>query len=60
MSGTSTRSPSSNTSAAFETKVRGMYHVPDACEPATNSSVFSRATGSTGIQKETFWWPSTQ
>ncbi len=37
-----------------------MYQVPGACDPATNSSVFSRSTGSTGIQKETFWRPSTQ
>ena len=37
-----------------------MYQVPDACDPATNSSVLSRPTGSTGIQKETFWRPSTQ
>ena len=60
MSGTSSSSPSSKTSAVCEMKVRGMYQVPAACEPATNSSVLSRATGSTGIQKETFCRPSTQ
>jgi hypothetical protein len=37
-----------------------MYQVPGACEPATNSSVFSRLTGSTGTQKETLCIPSTQ
>ena len=43
MSGTSSSSPSSKTSAVCEMKVRGMYQVPEACEPATNSSVLSRA-----------------
>ena len=37
-------------------KVRGMYQVP-SLDPATNSSVLSRGTGSTGIQKLTFLPP---
>ena len=36
-----------------------MYHVREACEPATNSSVLSRGTGSSGIQNETVSKPST-
>ena len=35
-----------------------MYQVRDACEPATNSSVLSRGTGSSGIQNETVSKPS--
>jgi hypothetical protein len=38
-------------------KVRGISQGP-RCEPATNSSVASRGTGSTGIQKLTFCKPS--
>ena len=36
---------------------RGMSQGP-RCEPATNSSVEARLTGSTGIQKLTFCAPS--
>ena len=35
-----------------------MYHLPSACDPATNSSVLGRATGSSGIQNETVCVPS--
>jgi hypothetical protein len=38
-------------------KARGMSHGPK-CEPATNSRVEARLTGSTGIQKLTFCLPS--
>ena len=54
----SPKAPSSNTSARSSKNERGMYQVPDACEPATNSSVLSRGTGSSGIQNETVWEPS--
>ena len=37
---------------------RGMYHVPVACDPATNSSVLSRGTGSSGTQNDTVSLPS--
>ena len=57
-SGTSSKAPSSKTSARSSKKLRGMYHVRDACEPATNSSVLSRGTGSSGIQNETVSKPS--
>ena len=57
-SGTSPNAPSSNTSARSSKNERGMYQVPEACEPATNSSVLSRGTGSSGIQNETVWEPS--
>ena len=56
-SGTSSSAPSSKTIAVFFTNERGMYHLP-VCEPATNSSVDSRATGSSGIQNETVCAPS--
>ena len=36
-----------------------MYHGPP-CDPATNSSVLGRATGSSGIQNETVCAPSMQ
>ena len=39
-------------------KERGISHGP-RCDPATNSNVDSRFTGSAGIQKLTFWRPST-
>ena len=55
-----TRSDSSNTSARSSKNERGMYQVPEACEPRANSSVFSRETGSSGIQKDTFCMPSMQ
>ena len=57
-SGTSSSAPSSNTIAVPFTNERGMYHLPSACEPATNSSVLGRATGSSGIQYETVCVPS--
>ena len=58
-SGTSSNVPSSNTSARSSKKLRGMYQVWLACDPATNSSVLSRGTGSSGIQNETVSEPST-
>ena len=57
-SGTSPNVPSSKTSARSSKNERGMYHVRDACERATNSSVLSRGTGSSGIQNETVSAPS--
>jgi hypothetical protein len=50
--------PSSNTSARSSKKLRGMHQVRDACEPATNSRLLSRGTGSSGIQNETVSAPS--
>ena len=58
-SGTSAKAPSSNTSGRSSKKLRGMYQVREAWEPATNSSVLSRGTGSSGIQNETVSKPST-
>jgi hypothetical protein len=46
-------------SARSSKKLRGMYQVREACEPATNSRVLSRGTGSSGIQNETVSKPST-
>ena len=60
MSGTSSRAPSSNTIAVPFTNERGMYHLPSAWEPATNSRVLGRSTGSRGIQKDTVCVPSMQ
>ena len=57
-SGTSANVPSSKTIGRSSKKLRGMYQVRDACEPATNSSVLSRGTGSSGIQNETVSAPS--
>ena len=58
MSGRSARLPSGNHLAWLSMKVRGISQGPK-CEPATNSSVEWRRTGSTGIQKLTFCRPST-
>ena len=58
MSGSSASEPSGNHFAWPSRNVRGMYHGP-RCEPATNSSVDARGTGSTGIHMLTFWRPST-
>ena len=58
MSGSSSRVPSGNHLASVSMNVRGISHGP-RCEPATNSSVDSRDTGSTGIQTEQVWEPST-
>jgi hypothetical protein len=52
------RLPSGNQRASCVMKVRGISQGP-RCEPATNSSVECRRTGSTGIQKLTFCRPST-
>ena len=49
MSCSSSRLPSGNQRACPSMNVRGMSHGP-RCEPATNSSVERRGTGSTGIQ----------
>jgi hypothetical protein len=49
-SGTSSNVPSSKTSARSSKKLRGMYHVRLAWDAATNSSVLSRGTGSSGIR----------
>ena len=53
MSGSSARLPSGNQRAWWVMKVRGISQGP-RCEPARNSSVLGRATGSAGIQKLTF------
>ena len=58
MSGRSARLPSGNHLAWLSRKVRGISQGP-RCEPATNSSVASRATGSTGIHMLQFMRPST-
>ena len=58
MSGSSSRLPSGNHFAWSSMNVRGISHGP-RCEPATNSTVDSRSTGSTGIHIEQFWKPST-
>jgi len=58
ISGRSARLPSGNHFAWESMNERGMSHGP-RCEPATNSSVEARLTGSTGIQKLAFWTPST-
>ena len=58
MSGTSSSAPSSKTIGDLATNERGMYQVPPAWEPATNSSRLGSATGSSGIQKETVCEPS--
>ena len=57
MSGKSASVPSGNHLACAPMKLRGMSHGP-RCDPATNSKVDSRRTGSTGIQKLTFWFPA--
>ncbi len=41
-------------------KRSGVKNCSQRCEPATNSTLVSRAMGSSGIQIETFWRPSTQ
>ena len=58
MSGSSSRLPSGNHFASLSMNVRGISHGP-RCEPATNSSVDSRATGSTGIHMLQVCVPST-
>ena len=58
MSGRSARLPSGNQRACPSMNVRGMSHGP-RCEPATNSSVDERETGSTGIQTLQVCDPST-
>ncbi|MNG26932.1 hypothetical protein D3C84_1119810 [compost metagenome] len=58
MSGRSARLPSGNQRAWLSRKLRGMSQGP-RWEPATNSSVDSRATGSTGIHMLQFCFPST-
>lgn len=58
MSGSSSRLPSGNHFASASMKVRGMSHGP-RCEPATNSSVDPRPTGSTGIHMLHACAPST-
>ena len=45
--------------ALVEEAARGQYQVWLARDPATNSSVLSRGTGSSGIQNETVSEPST-
>ena len=57
MFGRSASVPSGNHFAWASMKERGMSHGPK-CEPATNSRVEARLTGSTGIQKLTFCLPS--
>ena len=57
MSGRSARLPSGNHFASLLMNERGISHGP-RWEPATNSSVAGRLTGSTGIQKLTFCRPS--
>ena len=58
-SGTSSSVPSSNAKPSPEKNERGMNHAPEF-DPATNSSVLSRGTGSSGIQNDTVWLPSMQ
>ncbi len=58
MSGSSASEPSGNHFACWSMNVRGISHGP-RCDPATNSTVDSRSTGSTGIHIEQFWKPST-
>ena len=58
MSGSSASVPSGNHLAWSSRNERGMNHSP-RCEPATNSSVDSRGTGSTGNHMLAFWRPST-
>ena len=50
MSGSSCRLPSGNQRASLSMKVRGISQGP-RCDPATNSSVACRLTGSTGIHR---------
>ena len=57
-SGTSSSVPSSN--AASPEKKRAACTTSPACDPATNSSVLSRGTGSSGTQNDTVWLPSMQ
>ena len=51
MSGRSSSAPSGNHFASLSMNVRGISHGP-RCEPATNSSVAVRETGSTGSHTE--------
>ena len=57
MSGRSVSAPSGNHLAFPSMNVRGISHGP-RCEPATNSSVADRGTGSTGIHTLQVWLPS--
>ena len=58
MSGSSSRLPSGNHFASLSMNVRGISHGP-RCEPATNSSVEARSTGSTGSHMLHVCAPST-
>lgn len=57
MSGSSSRLPSGNHFARLSMNVRGISHGP-RCEPAMNSSVDSRSTGSTGSHMLQVWLPA--
>ena len=58
MSGRSSSAPSGNHFASLSMNVRGISHGP-RCEPATNSSVAARETGSTGSHTEHVCVPAT-